>query len=289
MATHRAKQVAAQILAIARREGLEAGARLVEQRLANALDVSRGPVRAGLKVLADAGFATSVRNCGYVLARSPTSKPAKTTIVASDDGERCYRQIADDRFEGRIPEAVTESELLRRYPLTRAQLLRVLDRIAGEGWITRLPGYGWRFAETLSNPDTYAKASAFRAVIEPAALSEPGYHLEPHVVDRLRRHEHHMYDRGLAVLTMGEIFHAGCTFHEEIARGAGNPFYVDALKRVNAIRRLFAYRTYADHEGMRRHVREHLRLLDLIADARMTEAATLMKQHLVRSLKVRLA
>jgi len=288
MTTQRAKQVAAQILAIARREGLEAGARLVEQRLADALDVSRAPVRAGLKVLADTGFATAERNCGYVLTTSPTSKPAKASVVISDDIELCYRQIADDRLDGRLPEAITEAELLRRYPLTRAQLLRVLDRIASEGWVGRLPGYGWRFAETLSDADAYAKASAFRAVIEPAALSERGYHLEPRVLDKLRRHEHHMYDRGLASLTMGEIFQAGCTFHEEIARGAGNPFYVDALKRVNAIRRLFAYRTYADHEGMRRHIRDHLRLLDLIAEGRITDAATLMKRHLARSPKVQL-
>jgi DNA-binding GntR family transcriptional regulator len=69
MTTDRAKRVAAQILAIARREGLEPGARLVEQRLADALDVSRAPVRAGLKVLADTGFATAERNCGYVPPR----------------------------------------------------------------------------------------------------------------------------------------------------------------------------------------------------------------------------
>jgi DNA-binding GntR family transcriptional regulator len=284
----RADQVAAQILAIARREGLEPGARLIEQRLADALGLSRGPVRAGLKALANTGLATSERNCGYVLTKSPTSKPAKAAIAVSDDGELGYRRIADDRFEGRLPDVVSEAELMRRYAFTRSQLLRLLDRIAGEGWAVRLPGYGWRFAETLSSPEAYSQAAAFRAVIEPAALSEPGYHLGSDIVDKLRSHERYMYDRGLEVLTMGEIFQSGCTFHEEIIRGAGNPFYVEALKRVNAIRRLFAYRTYTDHEGMRRHIREHLRLLDLIAGGRLTDAAALMQRHLTRSPKVHL-
>ena len=88
---------------------------------------------------------------------------------------------------------------------------------------------------------------------------------------------------------MGEIFQSGCTFHEEIIRGAGNPFYLEALKRVNAIRRLFAYRTYTDKEGMRLHIRDHLRLLDLISNGQMNDAAVLMHKHLARPRKLRLA
>ena len=98
-----------------------------------------------------------------------------------------------------------------------------------------------------------------------------------------------MRDRGLETVTIAEIFRFGCAFHEEIIRGAGNPFYVEALKRVNAIRRLFAYHTFADRDGMLRHIREHLRLLDLIADGRMADAAALMRRHLARSPKVRTA
>ena len=74
----RAEQVAGEILSLAQREGLEPGARLVEQRLAHALGVSRGPVRAGLKALESAGLITGARNRGYVLAQSPTSRPART-------------------------------------------------------------------------------------------------------------------------------------------------------------------------------------------------------------------
>jgi DNA-binding GntR family transcriptional regulator len=285
----KAAQMAGHILAIARRDGLEPGARLVEQRLAHALGVSRGPVRAGLKALEVAGLIAGARNCGYVLAKSPTSRPARTALAAADRSEQVYQSMADDRFNGRLPDVVTEAELMRRYDLPRAELVRLLDRIASEGWGARTQGYGWRFAETLSSHAAYSQAAAFRAVIEPAALSEPGYHLEASIIDRLRTQQRHMHDRGLETFTLGEIFQSGCAFHEDISRGAGNPFYVEALKRVNAIRRLFAYHTFADHEGMRRHIREHLRLLDLVAGGRMTDAAALMRRHLARSPTVRRA
>jgi DNA-binding GntR family transcriptional regulator len=284
--TSRAEQIAGEILSLARSEGLEPGDRLVEQRLAQALGVSRGPVRAGLKTLASAGLIAGARYRGYVLAKSPTSRPARSALAAADAGEQIYRRIAEDRFDARLPDVVTEAEFMRRYAVPRAELLRLLDRIAAEGWVTRTPGYGWRFAETLSSPEAYGQTLAFRAVIEPAALLEPGYRLTPDVIQRLRTQQCLMRDRGLETVTVAEIFRFGCAFHEEIIRGAGNPFYVEALKRVNAIRRLFAYRTFADHAGMRRHIREHLRLLDLIADRRMAEAADLMRRHLARSPKV---
>jgi DNA-binding GntR family transcriptional regulator len=85
-------------------------------------------------------------------------------------------------------------------------------------------------------------------------------------------------------MTIGEIYRSGCDFHEEIVRGAGNPFFVEALKRVNSIRRLFAYRSFADRDGMRRHLREHLHLLDVLEARRYAEAAEVMARHLQRPL-----
>ena len=280
-------QIAARILSIVRREGLAPGARLIEQRLADMLGTSRGPVRAALQALAKSGLVTSERNRGYVLAARPDSEPVETVLAASPQREQAYRNLCEDRITRRLPGTVTEAELVRRYGLTRAQLLRLLDRIASEGWVERLPGYGWRFTESLASPEVYAQAAAFRAVIEPAALAEHDYHLEESVICRLREQQHRLFDSGLAMLTIAEIFQVGCDFHEELVRGAGNPFYVEALKRVNSIRRLFAYRTYADHEGLRRHAREHLQLLNLIAEGRMANAGALLRWHLAHPPEVR--
>jgi DNA-binding GntR family transcriptional regulator len=58
---------------------------------------------------------------------------------------------------------------------------------------------------------------------------------------------------------------------------------VETIKRVNSIRRLFAYRTFADRPGMQRHLKDHLRLLDLLEAGLYVDAAKLMVRHLRRS------
>jgi DNA-binding GntR family transcriptional regulator len=282
--SERAERLAGLIMALARREGMRAGDRLIEQRLADALDLSRAPIRLGLKALEAAGLARGEPNRGFVLAKNPTSGAAQPALAAVKRSEQVYATIAGDVLASRLPADVTEAELMRRYGLSRAELQRLLDRIAAEGWIARLPGYGWRFAETVSSPEAQVKAMEFRAVIEPAAIAQPDFMLSQEVIARLRERQQRVLEGELEKMMIGEIYHSGCEFHEEIIRGAGNPFFVEALKRVNSIRRLFAYRSFADRDGMRRHVREHLRLLEVLEARRYAEAAELMAKHLQRPL-----
>lgn len=278
----RAEHLAGLILALARREGMRAGDRLVEQRLADALDVSRAPIRLGLKALEVAGLARGEPNRGFVLTKNPGSGAARPALAAIGRAEEAYATIAADLLAGRLPTDVTEAELTRKYALSRTELQRLLDRIAVEGWIARLPGYGWRFSESVSSPEAQEQVMAFRAVIEPAAITQPGYRLAHQVIDRMRQRQERILAGELERMTIGEVYQSGCDLHEEIARGSGNPFFVESLKRVNSIRRLFAYRSFADRDRMRRHIREHLRLLDLLESGRCTEAAALMKRHLER-------
>ncbi|GGI25641.1 MULTISPECIES: GntR family transcriptional regulator [Bradyrhizobium] len=265
---------------------MKTGDRLIEQKLADALGLSRAPIRLGLKALEEAGFARGELHRGFVLTRDPTSVAAQSTLAAVSRAEEAYATIATDVVAKRLPADVTEAELLRRYDLTRTELQRLLDRIAAEGWIARSPGYGWRFAETVSSPEAQTQVMAFRAVIEPAAIAQPGYALAPEVIERLRERQLRIFDGELEKFTIGEVFQWGCDFHEEIARGAKNPFFVESLKRVNSIRRLFAYRSFADRDGMRRHVKEHLRLLDVLEARRYADASALMMRHIRRPLKV---
>ena len=61
--------LAGQILEIARRENIRRGERLYEHRLAHRLGVSRAPVRAALRSLAEQGLADAVPHKGFVLAQ----------------------------------------------------------------------------------------------------------------------------------------------------------------------------------------------------------------------------
>ena len=84
-------------------------------------------------------------------------------------------------------------------------------------------------------------------------------------------------------MSLSEVFQSGCEFHEELMRGTDNSFFLEALKRVNSIRRLFAYGTFADRPGIRRHIKDHLRMLELLEDGRNADAAKLMMRHLRHS------
>lgn len=276
----RTLQLAGQIIEIARREGVAPGDRLYEHRLAQRLGVSRGPVRAALQTLAEAGLADTVPNRGYILVKPLDSDAAKSTLDAASLSERQYMAIAKDRLEGRLADTISEAEMMRRYGLRRADLLRLLDRIAAEGWVERSPGYGWRFTQTLSSPDTYAQTGRLRMMIEPGGILEPTFHLEKDVLERVREHQQRLLKGGLEIFTLAEIFHFGCEFHETIAEASGNPFLLDTLRRINRIRRLFAYNLLPDTGMISQHTREHLELLDLLEAGEREEAANLMRRHL---------
>jgi len=277
----RALQLAGKILEIARREGVQPGERLYEYRLAQRLGVSRGPVRSGLKELVDAGLATTVPNKGFVLLQSLDSDAVRETVAAAPALEQLYLQIAGDRLDGGLPDVVSENELMRRYSVTRPDLVRLLNRIASEGWAERLPGYGWKFAETLSTPDAYEQTTRFRMMIEPAAIREPKFKLDVTDADRIREQQQRVLDGGYKTFTFAEMFRLGCEFHETIAKASGNPFVLSSLKRVNSLRRLYTYRAVLpDHTTIIRQAGEHLRLLDMIVAGRRGEAAGYMVWHL---------
>ena len=85
---------------------------------------------------------------------------------------------------------------------------------------------------------------------------------------------------GLRVFTLSEMFRFGCEVHEAIAECSGNAFLLEALRRLNRIRRLFAYRFIPDLEMVERHTHEHLQILDLLERDDREQAASLMRAHL---------
>jgi DNA-binding GntR family transcriptional regulator len=265
------------ILEYLRELGLAPGVHITEQQLADHFQVSRTPIRLALAALAKSGAVEHRPNRGYYVAAPPTA--IAQAEVAEPDEDQLYYRIADDRLKGVIPARVTEAELVRRYRASRARVATVLSRMAHEGWLERLPGHGWAFEPMLDSVKAYEDGYRFRAVIEPAALRHPGYHLAPEAIARLRQQQQDLLDNDARYSDV-ELFELGTRFHEVIVGGSGNPFLLDAIRRINALRRLLEYRAKRSRDKIARQFREHLQLLDLIEKGKLEQAARHMEKHL---------
>jgi DNA-binding GntR family transcriptional regulator len=193
--------------------------------------------------------------------------------------------MADDLLKGELPETVSEVLLRSRYELTAAQLQAVLQRIAQEGWAQKKPGYGWEFSAMLTTSDSLLQSYRLRMALEPAALLEPGYRLDPKVIEQCRAAEQHLLDGGIETDTPDQLHERGVRFHESLVEASGNPFFIDTIRRVNRVRRLISYRSMQDRQRYKEHCHQHLQLLDLLQASRNQEAADNMREHLARTLK----
>ncbi len=76
------------------------------------------------------------------------------------------------------------------------------------------------------------------------------------------------------------LYLRGAQFHEAVMAGAGNPFTLQALMRVNRVRRLLTHRAMDDRERYSLQSREHLAILDLIEAGDHHRAVLQMEAHL---------
>jgi len=228
--------ISAQIITLIQTEDWPVGTHLRAQPLADRLRVSRSPVNEALQLLEDKGILRRERNRGYFLNRGAGDIPAELLqevgMSEADASVTAYFKIAEDRLQGRLPDTFSEASLKARYQLTPAQLTAVLTRIAQEGWAERKPGYGWAFSSMLTTPDSLLQSYRLRLALEPAALLEPGYRLDPQVLQRCRAAEQQLLDGGIGSATADELHERGVYFHESLVEASGNAFFIDTIRRV---------------------------------------------------------
>jgi len=279
-----ASQLIPEILIHIASHQLAVGTRLPERALAERLRVSRSPVRSALQQMADQGRLARHPEGGFAVAGAAlaATPQAREEVSAS---ERLYLTIARDRIEGELPLKVTENELIRRYQVTRGQLADSLRRIVQEGWAERLPGYGWSFVEGLTSPAAYAQSYRLRLLLEPAGIREAGFTLDAGELQRCRDEQAILAEGRVFEASPAEIFDANTRLHETIARCSGNAFILDALRRLNRLRRLIEYQKSVDRQQAQRRCQEHLQLIDLLLEDRREDAAFFMTQHLGNALQ----
>ena len=272
-------QLASQIVELLRTTKRVCGEHLSEQEFADAFRVSRTPVREAFRLLEDMSVLEKRPNRGYFLLRDADVLESQH-LQAGESEDRVYFDIAADRLSGALPERFTENQLMRRYDVSRSRLVKYLLRMQNEGWLERLPGHGWEFQPTLNSPEVYEQSFRFRLLIEPVALLEPGYSISLDTIAQLRSQQKAMLDGGIFSYSRSHTFQIGSTFHETIVAAAQNPFLLDAIRRVNRLRRLMEYRLTTGRSRMIQQCKEHLALLDILETRNYLEASVFLRQHL---------
>ncbi|MCA2370975.1 GntR family transcriptional regulator [Agrobacterium genomosp. 3 str. CIP 111-78] len=282
-------QIVGNVIEFIQTNGIGKGEHLPLQMLADAFRVSRAPIMSALKQLETQGVVRAEPNRGYFLAVDPGGlQDMKSAGVEDGEGdEAIYFRIAEDRLAGKLDERMSENELMRFYDLPRTKLLRVLRRIAEEGWIERLPGNGWAFTQALTSKKSYEDGYAFRAVIEQQAMLLPSFEPNPEGLKRAREVQTRLRDGGYETWSRAEIFKANNEFHEMLVACSQNEFFLDAIKRINRLRRLIEYHITIDRSRLPRQTEEHLQILDLIEHGRRNEAAAFLYTHIMGASRIK--
>ena len=275
-----ALQLAPQVIDMVRARSMRAGEPLREQTFAQALGVSRSPIRRVFALLAEWDLATQEPNRGYFLKQDAGEIQASAFPLASDPFEDFYLRVVDDILAGEIPTHFFEAQLLRRYDVPRGQLLKVLNRLAGEAMVERKPGQGWELKDFVHNTKAHIQSYRFRMAIEPAALLEPGYQVNQAAFANARQQQQALIDGGINTLSRAQLFQIGAQFHELIVQCSGNVFFIDALRQQNQLRRFMGYKANIDRSRLVTQCQEHIHLLDLIESGRREEAAQFLWRHL---------
>jgi DNA-binding GntR family transcriptional regulator len=277
--TELTSMIESEIRAYLREENPAVGERLTERFLAERLRVSRSPIRKALQELQREGTLTRTEAGGYVVARSGQDvQGPKSSDAPTDD--TAYMRVAADRLDGALPERVTENGLMRRYNLTRGQVSQLLLRIAAEGWIAPLPGYGWEFLPVLTSVKSYRDSYHFRLIVEPAAILEDTFVLDREAVRERMAEQQELVDGRIWSVTGSELFDLNTRFHETVAQCSNNDFFIESLARINRLRRLIEYRQALVPERAVVRCAEHVELARLLLQGELRAASDHLRRHL---------
>jgi DNA-binding GntR family transcriptional regulator len=280
--------MATRLLDLFRRTGLAQGAHVTEQWAADALEVSRTPVRKAMLFLTEVGILERVPNRGFFLTRDASALARPDLSEGADIEQTAYFEIADDYVGGRFTGSFTAADISRRYRLTPRQADRVLSRMEAEDLVRRKAGgRGWEFQHVMATVDAHDQSYRFRMIVEPAALLEPGFTADPDAFALHRQQQEALLHGDILLLPRAELFQVNASFHEMLVACSGNQFLLDAVRRQNRLRRLIEYRHQVDRSRLANQAREHLRLLDLVERGDLKEASAFLHGHLdkVRSIK----
>ncbi|EPK7526203.1 MULTISPECIES: GntR family transcriptional regulator [Klebsiella] len=279
--TASSRRIARQILDLISEARFDPGHHLREQHLADALGVSRTPVRAGLKELTRMGAVEARPNQGFFLLKRSNELDQLEIEQSKSNDQKLYEQLVHDRIAGILPESFTQTEISQRYDVDRGVLTRTLVKLSEDGLIARNAGHGWRFLQTLNSEIALRNSYGFRLMIEPMALLTPNLHVDRQMLKRLRaRHLRLITHPDITQVPAKEIFETDAAFHELLAEASGNLFVLQAIQQQNRLRRLLEFGSYHNKRRVKEWCEEHVAIIDALRENKQEQAAELMRKHL---------
>ncbi|KAB8311849.1 GntR family transcriptional regulator [Erwinia endophytica] len=274
-------RIARQILDLIHEARFDPGHHLREQHLADALGVSRTPVRAGLKELTRLGVVEARPNQGFFLLKSADALQQLAIEQPQSTDQALYEVMVRDRIAGELPESFTQTGMAQRYDVDRGVLTRTLVKLSEDGLIARNAGHGWRFLQTLNSDVALRNSYGFRLMIEPAALLTPHLRCDRQMLKRLRaQHLRLIAHPDITLVPAREIFETDASFHELLAEASGNLFVLQAIQQQNRLRRLLEFGSYHNKRRVKAWCEEHVAIIDALRENKAQHAAELMKNHL---------
>ena len=279
--TASSRRIARQILDLISEAKFDPGHHLREQHLADALGVSRTPVRAGLKELTRMGAVEARPNQGFFLLKRSNELELLEIEQSKSNDQKLYEQLVHDRIAGVLPESFTQTEISQRYEVDRGVLTRTLVKLSEDGLIARNAGHGWRFLQTLNSDVALRNSYGFRLMIEPTALLTHNLHVDRQMLKRLRaQHLRLITHPDITQVPAKEIFETDALFHELLAEASGNLFVVQAIQQQNRLRRLLEFGSYHNKRRVKEWCEEHVAIIDALRENKQEQAAELMRKHL---------
>lgn len=284
MPTRLQQEIAERILQLVRDDALAAGAWLNENATARRLGVSRTPVRAALDHLAEQGVVRRHLNKGIEILKLPA---AGDSVLPPEEIDLAMVRLAHERENGLLPDEVSELEVMRRYELGRPEAQKLLARLADLDMVERKPGYGWRFLHEPRDQRLREESYRFRLIIEPMAMLEPGFHLDPGWIAEMRARHAETLRQPWRESSSVAFYEMNADFHEGLAAATGNRYFHSAVRRQNQLRRLSNYDWDHGFERVQVNCTEHLGMLDHLEAGENEVASALMRSHLLRASKLR--
>jgi DNA-binding GntR family transcriptional regulator len=272
--------LAYKILKSLKDENAQPGHHLVELDLCTAFNVSRTPIRGALKLLAAEGVLSPRAGRGFVLAKIPATA-AKGEAESEEDDQRLFDALARARGAGKLPDAFTQQEIVRRFHARLGTVMDVLRKLKELGLIERKSGHGWAFAGDSTR--LLNESYAFRRALEPQILLQPGFKLDRAWAEKARSHLQKLRKKPWRPGD-GASFHAvNADFHEQLARSSGNRTMLKAIQNQNKLRQFLIGSWDYPMEQVHSAIDDHLEILAALESGYADKAAALMLHHLTQS------